>query len=387
VNYQFTPDSVQFQIVNDDAQLRACCERWQKVSAIALDTEFMRVSTFYPQTALFQVAEGDSIWLIDPLPITDWTPLREVLTSPDVIKVLHSCSEDLLVFQTCTGVLPAPLFDTQIAAAYLSEGSSISYQNLVRLHTEIELPKGETRSDWLQRPLSDEQQRYAALDVAYLLPLWEQQSSRLREQGRLAWLEEDCARMLAMYTSEISGDFAEYYQNFKAGWQLAPQQLAVLQKLAEWRELRARKRDRPRNWILKDTSLFGIALAMPQTRGELALISEISDNFVRHEGDQVLALVAQARAMPQAESPVPIPKPLSQGQKNRIKRAQEYVEQKALELTLQTDVLARKRLITALLYAHKAVEGKPEATLVPPAEFNGWRGPVLLEALNGIMRA
>jgi len=387
VNYHFTPESIQFQTVSDDAGLRSCCERWERLPAIALDTEFMRVSTFYPQTALFQVADNDTIWLIDPLPITDWTPLRDLMLKPDLIKVLHSCSEDLLVFQTCTGALPTPLFDTQIAAAYLNEGSSISYQNVVKLHTGIELPKGETRSDWLQRPLSTEQQHYAALDVAYLLPLWQKQTRHLIEQGRLSWLEEDCARMLTLYDSEVSGDFSDYYQNFKAGWQLGPQQLMALKMLAQWREQRARKRNRPRNWILKDTALFGVASTMPVTKNELAAIAEISDNFIRHEGDQVLALVADARHRPQADCPATIAKPLTQGQKNRIKRAQEYIEAKAVELGLPNDVLARKRLLTALLYAHKSVEGKPDKQLVLPNEFNGWRGPVILEELNRIMQS
>ncbi len=385
MNFPASPDKTSYQLITDDATLAACCARWQQQKALALDTEFMRVSTFYPQAALFQIADAEGAWLIDPLQITQWEPLRAVLRDPQVVKVLHSCSEDLLVFHVKLGVMPAPLFDTQVAAAFLNEGSAISYQNLVKLHAGIELPKGETRSDWLQRPLSTEQLVYAALDVAYLLPLWERQCERLREQGRLEWLQEDCSRLPRQYDSEISGVFDDYYLNFKGAWQFGANQRAALQKLAAWREQRARKRDKPRSWILKDTALYGIAQALPHTKTQLNAIAEVSDNFIRYEGEQVLALVEAARQLPQASCPPPLPKPLSQGKKARLRRAQEFVEARATELGLPTEILVRKRVLMALYYSLEACTKDPTLALEVPEELLGWRKPLVLEDLKKLL--
>jgi ribonuclease D len=385
VNFPVSPDSISYTLIADDATLAACCARWLTQPALALDTEFMRVSTFYPQAALFQIADADGLWLIDPLQITDWEPLRQVMRAPGVVKVLHSCSEDLLVFHVCLGVMPVPLFDTQVAAAFLNEASAISYQNVVKLHAGIELPKGETRSDWLQRPLSAEQLVYAALDVAYLLPLWERQCERLREQGRLEWLQEDCARLMHQYDSEVSGAFDDYYLNFKAAWQFGPHQRAALQKLAAWREQRARKRDKPRSWILKDTALYGIASSLPSGKVQLSAIVDVSDNFVRFEGEQVLALIQDAKQLPQADCPPPLPKPLSPGKKARLRRAQDYVEARATELGLPNEVLVRKRYLMALYYGLEAKGKNAAATLEVPEELQGWRAPLVLDELKKLL--
>src|SRR5690606_13689065 len=134
---------------------------------------------FYPKVALIQVADASSITLIDPLTIHDWEPFRALMTNEHIAKIFHSCSEDLLVFFSFLGILPGPIFDTQIATALLNEGVGLSYQNLVKLRFDVDLPKGETRSDWLQRPLTQEQLDYAALDVAYLYETWQAQRQAL----------------------------------------------------------------------------------------------------------------------------------------------------------------------------------------------------------------
>jgi ribonuclease D len=313
-------------LIDTDAALAACCQRWSACTALALDTEFMRVSTFFPKLALIQVADGTSITRIDPLRIQDWSAFAALLTNPAITKIMHSCSEDMLVFHTFLNVLPTPVFDTQIATALLNEGVGISYQNLVKLRFGIDLPKGETRSDWLQRPLTSEQLEYAALDVAYLPQCWQAQCNALQAQGREGWLREDCARLVQQYVADLASDFSEHYLNFKAAWQLRPQQLAALQKLAAWREQRARKRDKPRSWIVKDNALFAFAQNLPTTRAQLAAVEEVSDNFVRFEGDEVLALLHDAREISDAECPPPMAKPLTQVLKARLRKAQDVLE-------------------------------------------------------------
>lgn len=376
---------VDWTLVDDDAALGASCRRWANCEALALDTEFMRVSTFYPKIALIQVADGTSITLIDPLRIGDWAAFAALMTDPAITKVMHSCSEDMLVFHTFLNVLPTPVFDTQIATALLNEGVGISYQNLVKQRFGIELPKGETRSDWLQRPLTAQQLEYAALDVAYLPQCWQAQRSALRELGREGWLQEDSARQVQQYAADLASDFSDYYRNFKAAWQLRPQQLAALQKLAAWREQRARKRDKPRSWIVKDTALFAFAQNLPTNKAQLAAMEDVSDNFVRFEGDEVLALIRAARELPEADCPPPLPKPLTQGQKGRLRKAQDFVEAKGIELRVPPEVLGRKRTLQALQQALLDA-AKLGGTPLVPDELLGWRRPFLLEPLTDTLK-
>lgn len=353
-----------------------------------MDTEFMRVSTFYPEIGLLQLADATSITLIDPLGITDWSPFKALMINPAITKILHSCSEDMLVFLTFLQVLPTPLFDTQIAAALLNEGSSLSYQAMVKQRYGVEVPKTETRSDWLQRPLTPEQLDYAALDVAFLVQCWQAQRAALQSQGRSEWMQEECNRMLDNYRTESSGDYSDYYLNFKSGWQLRPHALLALQKLACWREQRARKRNKPRNWILKDSALFNIAASMITDKNRLAAVEEVNDNFVRHEGDAVIALVQQAATATEADCPPRQPQPLTNSQKQLLRRMQDLVESRARELGIPPELLGRKRVLLPLLYAvlqTPAGQSLDEAAV--PAELTGWRRQQILQPLLQLLQS
>lgn len=379
--------ALDYTILSTDAELADACVHWQQSPALALDTEFMRVSTFYPELGLLQIADANAVTLVDPLGIRNWEPFKALMLDERIVKVLHSCSEDLLVFFTFLKILPTPVFDTQIAGALLNEGNSLSYQNLVKTRFGVELPKGETRSDWLQRPLTPEQLDYAALDVAYLYRCWQDQHSALQQKGRESWLQEECRRLLGNYQSEFTHDYSDYYLNFKAAWQLRPRPLFALQKLAIWREERARKRNRPRSWILKDTALFAIANSMVSSRAQLAAIEDVSDNFVRHEGDSVLALVQQAREAAEADCPPPLPQPLNNGEKQLLRRMQDLVEQRANEIGLPQEILGRKRALMPLLYAVLALP--PGASLDEsqlPEELTGWRRETILQPLLKLLR-
>ncbi|HTR01413.1 MAG TPA: ribonuclease D [Candidatus Acidoferrum sp.] len=377
-----------YTVVTTDAELAVACARWQLSEALGLDTEFMRVSTFYPELGLLQVADGEQVTLIDPLGIKDWQPFKALMLNPAIVKVVHSCSEDLLVFITFLQSVPMPIFDTQIAAALLGEGSSLSYQNLVKQRFGVEVPKTETRSDWLQRPLTREQLDYAALDVAYLVQCWRAQRDALQQQGRETWQQEECLRLADIYRSEFSGDFSDYYLNFKSGWQLRPRSLLALQKLANWREQRARKRNRPRNWILKDAALFTIANSLLVSKAQLAAVEEVSENFVRYEGDEVLALVQQASSASEAECPPKQPPPLTNAQKQQLRRMQELVEARANELNLPPELLGRKRALMPLLYAVLRLQpGETVRDADIPLELLGWRRQLILEPLLKLLQS
>ncbi len=198
--------------IRDNDSLGQFCAEWQLLPFVALDTEFMRVDTFYPIAGLLQIGDGVRAYLIDPLTIDNWQPLAALLENPAVVKVVHACSEDLEVLLRLTGSLPAPLFDTQLAAAYLNLGFSMGYSRLVQEVLGIDLPKGETRSDWLQRPLSDTQISYAAEDALHLAEVFVQLRPKLSDE-KYAWVLEDGAELVANLRREV--DPYEVYRDAK----------------------------------------------------------------------------------------------------------------------------------------------------------------------------
>jgi ribonuclease D len=245
--------AIDIQWIGDDASLAQHCATWRTLAFVAVDTEFMRVDTFYPIAGLLQVSEGERAYLIDPLLISDWAPFTGLLQDRAVVKVLHACSEDLEVFLRLTGSLPAPLFDTQLAAGYLNFGFSMGYSRLVQAVLEIELPKGETRSDWLQRPLSATQVSYAAEDVLHLAEVYGRVKAQLSAE-KYAWVLEDGADLVSNLSREVDPEQA--YREAKLAWKLTRPQLAVLKALCTWREGQARKRNQPRNRIIREHSLW-----------------------------------------------------------------------------------------------------------------------------------
>jgi len=369
-----------YVMVLNDADLHALCAQWKNCQYLAMDTEFIRTTTFFPQVGLVQVNAGKGNYLIDPLEIADWGAFCELMVDPEITKVFHSCSEDLQVFMAVMQLVPSPVFDTQIAASLLNLGFGCSYQNLVRHYLEIDLPKGETRSDWLQRPLYDRQLNYAALDVACLPSIYLAQQTSLSEAGRLTWLEEECRTLIDQYQRELEGDFSGMFLGLKGAWQLSQRQLGVLKKLAEWRELRARKRDKPRNWIIKEKQLIDIARLCPADIGELRCIDDLGKNFIRHEGNEVIDLVQQALTMDEEMLPDPIPDPLDGGAKNRLKRAQQFARNRAEELELPTEMLIRKRWLITLMQNLRDSASASEDDLLP-GELKGWRYDQLMPGL------
>jgi len=207
--------AIETQWVLDDEHLTRLCDAWRQLSFVALDTEFMRVDTFYPIAGLIQVGDGRCAYLIDPLRISDWSAFCGLLEDERVTKVLHACSEDLEVLLRLTGSLPSPLFDTQLAAGYLNIGFSMGYSRLVHAVLGIELPKGETRSDWLQRPLSEMQVRYAAEDAQHLAELYLALLPRL-DSSKRAWILEDGEELVANLRRH--SDPLEAYREVKQAW-------------------------------------------------------------------------------------------------------------------------------------------------------------------------
>lgn len=365
--------------IADNASLAQHCTRWRSLPFVAVDTEFMRVDTFYPIAGLLQVSEGERAYLIDPLLIDDWAPLAQLLQDPAVVKVLHACSEDLEVFQRLTGSLPTPLFDTQLAAGYLNLGFSMGYSRLVQAVLDIELPKGETRSDWLQRPLSETQVSYAAEDVLHLAEVYERLQRQL-SADKYAWVLEDGAELVANLGREIAPELT--YREAKLAWKLSPQQLAVLRELCAWREREARARNQPRNRVVREHSLWPLARTQPDNLVALARIEDMHPKTVRQDGETLLRLIKQAAATPQEDWPQALPEPLPIEAAALLKKLRAIGQREGERLNIAPELMLRKKTLEALLKT-----GYPNGPYRLPESLRGWRRELMGQALLDCLAA
>lgn len=357
-----------WSLIDNDADLERVLDAHQSHARVAIDTEFRRRDTFYPQVALLQLCWGDEAFLVDPLGLDNLEPLCLMLTDVDQIKMIHSASEDLEVFARWLDVLPNPLFDTQRAAALVGLGSGLSYRALVAAFFDIDIPKDETQSDWLQRPLSPAQAEYAALDVTYLHSIGAHLQERAAGLDRMEWILEDSARMRTGGKLPIT--------RFKNAYRLPPQQQRVLAALVEWREAEARERDRPRSWILSDKVLTAVARAVPTSSRELALVDDMPKGLVRRAGDELVARVSAASEGGDSEVPENIVQPLSSAERKVLGELSEYLRGIAEGIGVPPEVLMPKADLEQLIRTQTA----PTAAL--PDAWMGWRCQQVVEPLR-----
>lgn len=316
------------QFIDNPAALDALCEQIKDAEVIALDTEFIREKTYYPKLCLIQIATDNVVACIDPIAIKNIDKLLAIIYDQAICKVLHSASQDLEIFYHLENALPENIFDTQIAASLLGHGDQIGYANLMKAVLNIELDKGQSRTNWEQRPLSTKQISYAANDVAYLLQAYPKIKADIAKQNRTAWLTQNSQHLSQTQTYENT--LEHVWQRVKHCNKLRGAQLAVLQKLAAWREQIAIEKNIPRKWVISDEVLFDVARIQPSSFDELQNIRQI-EKYQNHF-DTLLALVREAQALPQALWPQP---------KNFIK--------------LNTEQLVQIEFITALLHI-KSIE-------------------------------
>ena len=361
--------------IRDSESLARHCRQWRTLPMVALDTEFMRVDTFYPRPGLIQLADEHQCYLIDPLEIEDFSAFVELMADPEVLKVVHAGSEDLELLLNSYGVLPEPLFDTQIAAAFAGWGFSMGLQRLVDHALGVQLGKGETTSDWLKRPLTPEQIRYAALDVAYLPAISLELQAQLRQKGRLEWVMEECAEQRRTVI-DTDPEGWSYYQRFSQVWNLPEVKRAALRDLTAWREQVCRRRDLPRNRVLRNQHLLQIIERWPRTPQELGRVAELRRRVVREDGAAILACLTGAEQSAADNPPAPIQRPLHYAWNKRIKALKAIGRQVAEELDIAVEVLLRKRDIDALIHT------RDEAGhyRLPPS-LAGWRRPLVGDRL------
>ncbi|MGE0641849.1 MAG: ribonuclease D [Thermoanaerobaculia bacterium] len=372
--------------IDRPAELAAGIGRWRAAREIALDTEFVFERTFRPRLGLIQIAAGDEIALVDAR-LPDLSPLAELFEAAEVRKIVHSGSGDVPILKRATGAVPRPLFDTQIAAAYAGFGMSLSYAALVRELFAVELPKHETRTDWLRRPLSPAQLRYAAEDVEQLAAAARELERRLRELGRLEWALEDSAA-LADLDAE-GADPADAWRRVKGIDRLSPEARAVARELAAWREREADRLDLARPFLLRDETLLALARRDPATELAAEEIRKLpgfdARRHAQHTGRWSEALVA-ARARVDRDGLPEEPERPPREERDRRKKLEEaisaLVARRAGELGIPPELLLSRRQRDRALGAWRdAGEGSLAESI------GGYRGRLLGAELDALAAA
>ncbi|MGH8054246.1 MAG: ribonuclease D [Stenotrophomonas sp.] len=341
----------------------------QRPDRIGLDTEFIRERTYWPQLALVQMAVGTEILLIDPLIPGMCEALKPWLTDTSIIKVMHSASEDLVAFKSACDALPRPLFDTQIGAALAGIGGGMGYQKLVAEITGVTLPKGETRSDWLKRPLTDAQLEYAADDVEYLFALHDTISERLQAKDRMQWLLDDGERMIA----SVERDESEHWPHLsmRSSQFLDPESQLRLLRLLRWREQQARASDKPRSWIL-DNELAALLARTPPADYEAML--NVFGRFPKAPRKLAQSLWEALNTPLPDEADAPMALQATEGNKAALKRLQDAVAKVTAELGLPDGLLASRKHLESLLESGQW-----------PNALGGWRQQQLEPILRPLL--
>jgi ribonuclease D len=353
--------------IDSASALAAGCRRWREGGRVALDTEFVFERTFYPRLGLVQVAAAGEVALIDTVALPDLGALAPLLADPAVEKVAHAAAQDVAVLARAAGAAPARLLDTQVAAAFVGFGAAISYAALVETLLGVALGKHETRTDWLRRPLSPAQLRYAAEDVVYLPEAAARLEARLDELGRRRWAEEESQRALAAALERPEPE--ESWRRVRGIQRLPPAARRVARALAAWRERAAEAEDLARPFLLRDETLLALA-----RREELdpEAAARLPGYDPRRHAAHVAAwrrALAEARACPAPAGEPPEPRP-SAAEIARGRELAELVSRRAAALGLPAELLLprRDRERLARLLAARA----PLAGALP-----GWRGEAL----------
>jgi ribonuclease D len=360
-------------LITTQAALDAAIFRMQAAERLALDTEFMRERTYFPLLCLLQIATESDCFLVDPLAGLDLGALHALLADPTRLKILHAARQDLEVLLLTGGTVPAPVFDTQVAAALLGFAPQAGYAELVARQLGHSIDKGQTRTDWSRRPLSPEQLAYAADDVHHLLTMHTDLAASLEAKGRSAWAHEETAAYAnpALYRT----DPAVAWRRLKGLGRMKPPEQAAARALAEWRERRAIESDKPRGWILADETLLAMATLAPDTLEALEKIRTLPPAVVRKRGEELLQLLAAARSGGSEPSPDDVlsrrPTP---EETSRAAKFMQVVRDEAAALGIGAEILATRRDIDAL------AQGNLDNQLM-----RGWRRTVIGDRLLALL--
>lgn len=361
--------------INTPEQLAELCARIKNHSWLALDTEFLREKTYYPKFCLLQIATPDWVACVDPIALPELDELFDAIYDPAIVKVFHSSRQDLEIFHQLTGKLPAPVFDTQVAAPLLGFQDNPGYAMLVSSLLNVNLTKAHTRADWSKRPLAPAEIEYAADDVIYLCRIYQIMTEKLAQLGRTDWLKQDFAELANPALYQV--DPKKAWLKIKGKNKLTGKQLSIIQTLAEWREAHAQAENRPKSWLLRDELLFDLAKLQPETVSELANVRGINERIVNRYGKELCQLITAAKN----RAPIPLhehgkPAKKTQQQEAILDILTALVRIRAEENSLNPSILASRKDLEDLLF-----DEEEECPLL-----HGWRYNMAGKELVGLLK-
>jgi len=361
-------------MITTENELQALCRRAREHGRVAIDTEFFWERTFYPQLGVVQIGlAGDDLHLVDAVALPTLPGLGEVLADPDCELILHDAVQDLQILARHTGQLPRRVFDTRRAAGFAGLSSTLSLANLLTDQLQINLAKAETRSNWLQRPLSNEQVEYAIDDIRHLPELCDTLRRRAAELGNADALAEE---LQAYDDPTIYADPPpeSVYTRFKAN-RLRPRQQALLYTLVVWREEQARRRDRPRGHIMPNADLMAIAQHAPADNAALEAVRGLARNTLQRHRQAILEAIATADQLPPGTLPDAdaANERLSAAIKQKIQDRQKAIAEAARQAGIDPALVGTKANITALV----RFETGESPTPTPSRLTTGWRADLL----------
>ncbi len=372
---------MQYQLIQTQVQLNTFVEQIQSKPILAIDTEFMRRRTLYPEVALIQVFDGEHLALIDPLAELSLFDFWQVLKDPAVLKVLHSPSEDIEVFQKYAGFVPAPLFDTQFALQLLGEGNCMGFALMVKTLLGIEIDKSESRTNWLQRPLTTKQLDYAAADTFHLLPCFELIIDRINKAG-LFEIVLDESELIANKRAFQTPDEL-LYKDIKNAWQLKPHELSVLKELAVWRRNKAIRKNLALNFVLKEQNMTEIAKRGPSSLNALRQIPGVESIEVNRSGVEILKCIEQAKAIPPEQHPKVLKRLIDFPTYKKVaKEIKQNITKVAKEHNIPEDVMASKKQVNQLISWNWKLTDEQKSQQIKPDLLNSWRYEYLKDTLK-----
>ena len=364
----------EYKLIESEGALIEVCDSFKGSTWLAIDTEFEREKTFYPELCLLQVANDNIVAIVDPLQIDNLQPMFDLLYDPSITKVFHAARQDLEIFCNLQKTIPGPLFDTQIAAPLLGYDEQMGYANLVNKMLGVELSKAHTRTDWKQRPLQVAQLQYAADDVIYLGQIYKLLVSKLEEHGRLDWLLDGFSILLD--TKLYEPDPETVWRKIRAAKKLKGTKLCALQHLATWRELKAREQNRPRNWLMRDDVLVDLAQLQPKNLSDLGRIKAMSEGMLNRHGQEILKIIEEAK---QHE-----PMSLSKSQSRKALNIQEEAMVDAMMAIVRLTAF-NKSLHPNILASRKELE-KFVCSDADSLLYKGWRQQLIGNDLAAFLR-
>ena len=370
-----------YQTITDQSQLDQYLELIAKKPILAIDTEFMRRRTLYPEIALIQVFDGEHLALIDPCCELDLSQFWQLMTEQSILKVFHSPSEDVEVCIKHGQCVPSPMFDTQFALSLLGEPNCVGFATMVEKLLNLEIDKSESRTNWLQRPLTPKQLEYAAGDVFYLMPCFEIIYQQILERDLLEVVLGESELLVCKRAHQTPDQ--TLYLDIKNSWQLAPSELAILRELAMWRREKARAKNLALGFILKEHNMFEIARRKPQSLTQLRNVPDVEAMEVNKSGKEIIACVQKGLDGSVDNYPEKVKRLIDFP---HYKRSAKLIKQKltlvASRSNIPLDVIASKKQINQFLSWHwKLSEADKQAALMPDL-MTGWRKQIIGDSLD-----